>query len=293
MDETSGFSLKESLSQTYEQFAREAVDNAPEFLGAVALLLIGWLLAKLVQIVTLRLFGGVDSILNRFVRVDGSKQASVRQSYAVIVSRVLLWVVFLFFVAAAANLLGWGLFSTWMENLVAYLPRMVTGLLIVLAGLLLAGTARALVTKGAHSAGVEHSELLGRIGQIVVVLIMTVIGVEQAGINVHFFTDALVVAAGVFLAGGALAFGLGARSLVANVIGAQYAKSHYKLGEQLRIGEAEGALVEITQTSIVLDTGNGRAVVPAKLFHETVSNLDSGAVVRTPERPKNEETDRA
>lgn len=293
MDDSDGFSLKESLIQTYQQFVREVVDHAPELLGALGLLLIGWLLAHLARILTRRLFGGVDSVLHRFLRVDGSKQASARHSYAIITSRVLFWVVLLFFVAAAANVLGWGLFSGWMASLVAYLPRLVTGLLIVLAGLLLGGAARTLVAKTANSAGVEQSELLGRIGQIVVVLTMTVIGVEQAGINVHFLTNALVVAAGVFLAGGALAFGLGARSLVANVIGAQYSRKHYKIGEQVKIGDTEGALVEVTQTAIVLDTGEGRAVVPARLFHESVSNIGPESEVRESKNSKQEEANRA
>ena len=39
--------------------------------------------------------------------------------------------------------------------------------------------------------------------------------------------------------------------------------------------DVEGSIVEVTQTSIVLDTEYGRSVIPAKLFQEQVSSFKS------------------
>jgi hypothetical protein len=106
-----------------------------------------------------------------------------------------------------------------------------------------------------------------------VVLTAIVIGIEQLGINVSFLTTTVIVVGGILLAGAALAFGLGARYFVANIIGAQTTRKLYSNGQLLRIGDIEGRLLEITPTTVVLDTDQGRAAIPAKLFHEQISQV--------------------
>jgi len=110
-----------------------------------------------------------------------------------------------------------------------------------------------------------HNERL-KIGYVVA----TSVG-RPAALDVDFLSTLIVVITGTLFAGAALAFSLGARTLVANLLGAQYSRKHCRIGERLKLGDIEGEVVEITQMSIVLDTGNGRAVVPAKLFQELVS----------------------
>lgn len=102
-----------------------------------------------------------------------------------------------------------------------------------------------------------------------------IIGVEKIGINVDFLTNVLILVIGVLAAGGALAFGLGAKTLIENIIGAQYVKKHSQIGELMPIGEFSGCIVDITQTSIVLDGPSGRVVIPAKKFQELISQFSS------------------
>jgi small-conductance mechanosensitive channel len=124
--------------------------------------------------------------------------------------------------------------------------------------------------------------MLGRVVQVVILFTTLVIGIEQIGINVGFLTNVLLVIIGVLLAGGALAFGLGAKTLIANIIGAQYLRKHCRIGEWMRLGDVEGIIVEVTQTSIVLDTELGRTVIPAQHFQEQISSFRSEIVGAPP-----------
>ena len=181
----------------------------------------------------------------------------------------------LFFVSATANMLGWQMFSGWMNNVITYLPNLITGLLIILGGFLLSNGVKSVVVSTAHSAGIEQVQILAGAVKIAVIVATLIIGINQIGINVDFITNLLVVTVGVFLSGAALAFGLGARTMVANIIGGQYVRKHCRVGEQMRLGEVEGNVVEVTQTSIILDTELGRTVIPAKHFQEQVSSFIS------------------
>lgn len=269
------FSWKESLTMTYEEFSAQIISFAPQLIGAIALLFLGWLVALVLRLVTRKLIRGFDSVFNRVVRSNAVRQDVLKRSYAKIVSRIVFWAVMIFFIAAAANMLGWSMFSNWMNSVVAYLPNLISGLLIILAGVLLGNVARAGILNAAYSAQIKQGGLLARTAQIVILFTTLVVGIEQIGIDVSFLTNVLIVVIGVLLAGATLAFSLGAKTLVANLVGAQYVRKHCRVGEQMTVGEVDGNVVEVTQTSIILETGSGRTVIPAKYFQEQVIRLSS------------------
>jgi len=264
------FDWQGALSNTYQDFSQQAIDHVPELLGALVLLFVGWLIASICRMLVGKLIRSFDALLLRAAQKRGLQQTQTR-SFARIGSDLVFWGVLLFFVASSANLLGWQIFSGVSAALLTYLPNVLAGFLIILAGFALSGVARSAVISTAESTGLTQVDLLARLVQLSVVLTAVVIGVDQLGINVAFLTTTLIVVAGVLLGGAALAFGLGAKHFVANIIGAQTIRHHYQLGQLIKIGEMEGYLLEVTPTVVVLDTEDGRAFVPAKLFHQQVS----------------------
>ncbi|MDB2414883.1 mechanosensitive ion channel [Rickettsiales bacterium] len=275
MNGKQAFDWQSSLLETYNEFSSQAIDYTPHILGAIVLFATGFIIAHILRMITYKVIRSLDTIFQQAAKIDGARQERIRRSYAVIISKIVFWTVIIFFAAATGNMLGWKMFSGWMSSVISYLPNLITGLLIILAGFLFANGARTAVISTASSSGIQQGEILSRIAQIVIIFTTLVIGVEQIGINVDFLTNVFIVVIGVLLAGGALAFGLGAKTLVANIIGAQYLRKHCRIGEQMTIGDVEGVLVEVTQTSIVLDTDYGRSIVPAKHFQDTVSNFKS------------------
>ncbi len=229
----------------------------------------------MLRIASSKIVSSLDTLLARTSRAQGSQQEQIRRSYATIISQTVFWVVLLFFIAASANLLGWKLFSDWMGSLVEYLPKLVTGLFIILIGFLLSNGGKAAVRGTIDAAGLQQGALLGTIAQMVILFAAVVIGVQHIGIDVSFLTTMTIVLTGIGLAGGALAFGLGARHLVANIIGAQHMRKHCRTGEVMRIAGVEGTIAEVTQSMIVLDTEEGRVLVPARLFLEESSRTSS------------------
>jgi len=97
--------------------------------------------------------------------------------------------------------------------------------------------------------------------------------IEQIGIDVTFVTTMIAIVLGVVLAGFSLAFGLGARQSVANLIAARSLRRHFALGQRARFGSIEGEIVEFTPTSVILSTLEGRVHVPASQFDEQASML--------------------
>ncbi len=274
MEELNTIEWQASLLSTYEDFIQHMIEIMPQIIGAVGLLLLGWVVASILRLIANKAMGGLDVLLAKVTKSSAQRKGIPQKSYAVIVGKIVFWSVLLFFITAASNLLGWELFAGWMDSLIRHLPNLIMGFVIILAGFIAGGSARDKVQKIAGKAGMVNAEILALSFQIVVILTTVIIGAEQMGINVSFLKILIAVIAGILLAGACLAFGLGAQTLVANIIGAQFVRKHCRIGETLKISGMEGSILEITQTSIVLETKSGRSIVPANLFQREVSAVE-------------------
>ena len=78
---------------------------------------------------------------------------------------------------------------------------------------------------------------------------------------------------GATLGGAALAFGLGARRSVSNLLACHYLAKWYRVGQVVRIGEHQGRILEILPAAVVLQTSAGKLYIPATQFAESPSLL--------------------
>lgn len=252
------------------------VGYLPNLIGALLLLLVGWLLARVVRAVAGRLGETVNRILDRFVRIGSPARFRLSPRALKLIGNAAFWLVILFFITAATRVAQLDAFSSWLGRILAYLPTLLAGALIVLAGYLVSALVRDLVAATLGSAGVAQSELFGAAAQGATFLTAAVIGIDQIGIDVTVLIALIAIVVGAVLAGLSLAFALGSRDFVSNLIGAHYLQQHLQPGQTARIGEIEGEVLELTPTSVVLATAMGRTTVPAKMFNEAAT------VVMTP-----------
>jgi len=260
-------SLRASLAKAFTQLGAQLAEYAPKLLGALLLLLVGWLIARLLRGLAVKVMHVLELVLHRLWR--GPAKASVLPSASVeIVGTILFWVVIVFFAAAAGNVLGLDAFSSWLKDLMAYLPTLVAGLVIILAGVLLSGLGRDLTVAALVSFPESQRVQVGRLVQGAILVTAVVMGADQIGIQITFLVVLAAVTTSAVIGGVALAVSLGARSYVANLIGAHYLRHAFEPGQRVRIGATEGTILELTAVSLVLETEHGRATIPAKIYNE-------------------------
>ena len=260
--------LRDSLVAAIGQIGARLAEYLPSVLGAAVLMLSGWIIARLLRGAAVKLLGVVEAVLHRVSWVRGRATPSLPSASVEIVGSILFWVVILFFVAAATQVLGLAVFSAWLKDLVAYLPTLVAGAMIVLAGVLLSGLARDLTTAALPALPERQRMLLGRIVQGTVLLAAVVVGADQIGIRITFLVILAAVVAGAVVSGVALAVSLGARSFIGNLIGAHYLRQAFGVGQRVRVAGFEGNIVDLTAVSLVMETEEGRVTLPGKIFNE-------------------------
>jgi small-conductance mechanosensitive channel len=259
-------SLGSALENVFSQVASRVAEYTPNLLGAVALLLAGWLVARLLRGFAVKAMHVLELLLHRLSR--GQIARAIPSGSVEIVAGILFWVVILFFAAAATHVLGLGAFSSWLQGLVTYLPTLLAGALIIIAGVLLAGLARDLTVATLATFPEHQRSLLGRIVQGTVLVTAVAVGADQIGVRITFLVILAAVVTSAVVGGIALAVSLGARAYVANLIGAHYLRQAFGIGQRVRIGELEGTILELTAVSVVLETEQGRVNVPAKVYNE-------------------------
>ena len=244
------------------------VGYLPYLLGALTLVVIGWLVARLLRALFMRVGAGLNRLLDSVVQPLGARRLRLAQPIVALIGNVILWVVVLIFAATAARVGRLDAFTAWLDRIVAYLPTLLAGGLIALAGYLVSTLIRDVVSATVASTGSGQADLFGFVAQSAVFLSAVVIGLDQIGIDVTLLITLLGIVVGGSLLGIVFAFGFGARTFVGNLIAAQQLRQVLEPGTIVRVENEEGQVLEITPTSIVLVSSKGRLMVPAKVFQE-------------------------
>ena len=257
-------SLRDALDNAALGALEKLLAHLPQVLGALALLLGGWLLARVLRVVARRGVALLDALI---ARSTGAARWRVGRSSA-LVGTFVFWVVLLFFVAAATQTLGLQTFTDWLARLLEHLPTLAAGLLIIVAGVVLSGFVAELVLAAASALAAPQRAALARLAQGATLLVAVLVGADQIGLKVTWIAIFAAVLVASLLGGVAIAVSLGARGFVANLIGAHYLRQALRVGQRVRVGGHEGRIVDVTATSLVLETGDGRVLLPGRIYHD-------------------------
>jgi len=263
----------DTLTRNSTFIFEQVVGFLPQLFTAVVVVIVGWLIAKLVRMLSIRLAGGIDRFWHKVILRSGLEHLNVRHPPAKIIGEILFWLTILFFVVAAADILDLDIFVKWLSGLVEYFPSLVAGSLIILAGIISGAIARDLVEAAATTAGISQAHLLGRTVNITILTIAVMIGIDQIGIDTTLLFIIAAIILAMTLGGLALAFALGAKDHVANIIAARELRHHYRPGDTVQLRESSGKIIEITTTKIIVDSGAAKIMIPARLFDEEISVL--------------------
>jgi hypothetical protein len=136
---------------------------------------------------------------------------------------VTLVVIMLFGALAAASMVGWTAMVVILNAFIAFLARLLIGLIILVVGIYLAN----LATKVIMSTALKQKRVLALIARVAIIVFATAMALDQIGVA----NDIVNLAFGLTLAGAALAaalaFGLGGQDV-----------ARYELVRMVRSAEA-------------------------------------------------------
>lgn len=237
----------------------EWLNQHPEIL-AVLIALLGFVLASMLASLAERGMLRLEGFLRRRAgaRIDEVDLDGLR----LVVRNVTYYGILLLFLLQALHTLSISVVTHWLSKLLEYVPQLILGGLIILSGYLLGALARSLL---ASLMGLNADHLLPRFAQLLVITAAVLTGLSQISIDISFISNVLIILLAFFFGGLSLAFALGSRQLVENLL-ARRAVDRYRIGDHVRVNDSQGTVIEILNTAVVLQTHEGILTVPTSRF---------------------------
>jgi small-conductance mechanosensitive channel len=256
------------------EFVQRAIAYLPSLAAGIGLIVLGWLIAALTSAAMRRVLGGGLTLLGRQPRLGRAvERTRLGPEFVGLASRVVFWFVLTLFVAAAVERLQLTIAAALVTGFAAWLPRVLVALAIVFGGVVAGQLAFSAVSRAAAAAGLPQAGLLARSVQVILLFFAIVTAADQLGVQSTLLTAVVATAVGAVLGGATLAFGLGSRVAVSNIVAVFYLLKTYRVGQMVRIGDIEGEIIEISQTGVFIASPDGRVLVPGRRFSEETSTL--------------------
>lgn len=201
-------------------FIMQLGEFLPKLLLAIVILIAGWLLAKLFRFALVK---GLRAVNFHVLTERGGierflQQGGIKTDVSAILGALGYWLVILAAFMVAFNSLGLAHVTELLGRVVMFIPRVIVAILILAFGAYFARFVAAAVTAYCKNVGIQDAELLGHIALWAIMVFVTVIAVDQAGIGGDIIRQTfLIVLAGVVLAL-ALAFGIGGQKWAADIL---------------------------------------------------------------------------
>lgn len=262
MDKVSEFS--EVAMKSLTNIWLEITEIFPNIIGALIVLIIGWIVTKLVvklikKILKVVKANKLDDKLNEIEIIEGKK---LNFDTVKVVSKIVKYLMYIVIFVTASDIMGLEIITEQISDLLSYLPQLFAALVIFILGLLFAN----FVKNGLKSL-FESMDLSGgkMISQVVFFLILTFISItalNQAGINTEIITNNINMIIAAFLLAFAIAFGFGAREVVGKLLRTFYARKTFEVGQKIIFNDQTYTIDEVKSISIILKNENGRLIVP-------------------------------
>ena len=253
------FSFLETLWTNFTDFL-------PQLLKGIGFLIIGWLLIKFLLYIIKKALGytKIDNLPEKLHVDEIFGESSLKIQPTKIIITAIKWVLILIFIIVGSELLGLRMVSEQLSNLIGYLPRLISALVIFAVGIYVANLVKKALTAMFKSLELTGGNLVGNIAFYLIAIVVTVTALNQAGVNTDLITSNLSIILGAILASFTIAFGLGSRDVIKRLLFGYYTRKNIKEGDKVIINGLEGTVGLIDNICVVLITEKGKLIIPIK-----------------------------
>lgn len=263
---------------TLQQLFTDLIGFLPNLLGAILILLIGWIVARIIAKVLQRVLKAikVDRLAEKLNDIEMVAKSNIDIKPSLFLSKLIYYVLMFIFFIAATDALGMEAVSDLMSNILNnFLPNALAGIIVFIIGIIAADFLKKVVKTACDSLAIPASNLIANVVFYFIFLNVLIVTLAQIGIDTSFMeTNLSVILSGIVLAF-SIGYGLASKPVMSNYLASFYSKGRVKVGSILRINGMEGKVIAVDNASIVIKTQDSKVIVPlSRLNTETFEILE-------------------
>ncbi|MDO8535564.1 MAG: hypothetical protein Q7S30_00920 [Candidatus Omnitrophota bacterium] len=187
----------------------------PTILGAIVILVIGWIVAKFVEAIVVRALKAarLDVVSDKAGLANMLAQGDIKWTLSELIGVIVYWIIVLSVLASALSALNLTVAGDLLSRLVAYIPNIIVAIFVLVLGSFLAAFVAGVVRTTISNAGIGNAKLLGKVTQTILIVFAVIIAIEQLNIATAFIAFAVNIILAAIGLGAAIAFGLGCKDI--------------------------------------------------------------------------------
>jgi hypothetical protein len=192
----------------------------PVLLGALIILIVGWIVAKAIRRLVDWLLKAVrfDTLADKAGISEILRKGDLKITAREVVSSIVYWLIIIMVLVMTVDALGLPKSSDILESLFAYVPKVIAALLVLVVAMFLASFVSGIVRTAAGNANLPKPQILAGICRWAIIIFAVTISLEQLGIAPLLVTATFNIILGGIVLALALAFGLGGKDAAAKYL---------------------------------------------------------------------------
>ncbi|MBL7138326.1 MAG: hypothetical protein ISS17_06100 [Bacteroidales bacterium] len=221
--------MKEQVNlflESSQQLLNEIATTIPQILGAVLILLIGWLIARVVKKLFIKLlllvrfnFLTEKSGIEKFL-----KEGGVKLNASEILGALIYWIIMLIVIMATLNSLNLASASLLFNEILLYIPNIIVAIVILIIGIYLARMVSQILLTSLKNMKDKTATFISQLAFYAIIVLTVFVTISQLNIAQNIINSAFQLLFGGLCLALGLAFGLGGKDKAAEIINDMFKK---------------------------------------------------------------------
>lgn len=253
------------VSQIVSRASEKFIVLLPEALLAILFIFIGWIVAVIVHHIVLWVlnFLAIDKLADKTPLSGFLRSVGIEKRISEILGLLVFWLIIFFTLVVASDTLHLSQVSYALALIARFIPQVIAAVLVIIVGTLLAKFLQILTVQTLGQLSVPYRKSIGGAVQALVLVVVFIAALGQLGFQLDYVLNAFVTIACVVLLMLGLALALGSRTVLDNCISCKQLKRQIPEGTRITVGPMTGTVKSYTMTSVILDCGGQKTVMPA------------------------------
>ncbi len=213
-------SYSDAVSASLQDLYARFINFLPNFLVAVIILVVGWVVASFVAKLIKQVLHSikVDEIGDKLGLDEVSARTGMKMTVSGTVAWLVKWFLLIAIFLAAADILNLTEISAFLNDVLRYIPNVIAGAAILLVGSMVARFLSGLVRHSVQAAGLHSADLLAAVTQWSVMIFTVLATLDQLKVAETFVRTLFTGVIAMLAIAGGLAFGLGGKDHASKVL---------------------------------------------------------------------------
>lgn len=248
----------------FQRLQQNAIDIIPGIIGALLYLLTALVVYKVIIYALNKVLSRINMekyVQKYFSQTDTWK---VKINPSAVILGLTRFTLIIILIVLGSEILGFSIISHELSNLLSFMPKIVSSLILLLVGIYISGAASRMLYTLLDSFDLAGARILSKLAGFIILFIISLIAIELLGIDTRIITDNLSIILGAIMICVSIAIGLGSVEIVKRILFGFYFKKNFSIGQYVEFNDISGEIIRMDNISIVIQQEKSNLVIPIK-----------------------------